>query len=153
MLVLAYLATAIPVSALCLDPKTFLSGYHLPLSEELHSASHIVIGNVTKETLVQDDASDPKGVSAYVYTIQIVRQLKGHLPRSIHITVENNSGRYPMVVGERHLLFLNRESGYFSVNSCGNSSVLPKGNTSLRQVEALVARVRNAPLYLPSERS
>ena len=144
---MALIAIAIsqPVSAVCLDPTIFVSGYHLPLNTEVQSTSFIGIGKVIHEKALQEDPSDPYGITATIYTVTIFRQLKGRLPRTISIMVENDSGRYPMGVGEEHLLFLAKEDGHYSVNSCGNSSVLPQGNALLQQVEEKMALASDAP--------
>jgi hypothetical protein len=65
-----------------------------------------------------------------------LRNLKGKLPASITLRIENNSSRYPIGMGEKHILFLNKEGNVFTVNSCGNSSPLPQGLNVLKQVEA-----------------
>ena len=142
---LVALVSALPTSAVCLDPKTFVSGYHLPLNEEVRSTKLIAIGKISKQRALQEDSSDPDGITAHIYTVQIFRKLKGHLPKVISIRVENDSGRYLMDVGEKHLLFLAKEEKYFSIDSCGNSSLLPRGNAVLKQVEAKLAPTSNAP--------
>jgi hypothetical protein len=145
LIALVALAAALPAAAVCLDPKTFISGYHLPLNDEVRSTRLIAIGKITKEMALQEDPNDADGITAHIYTVQISRQLKGHLPKIFKIRIENDSGRYLMDVGEEHLLFLAKEDKYFRVDSCGNSSVLPRGNAMLKQVEAKLARASNAP--------
>jgi hypothetical protein len=145
LIALVALATTLPAAAVCLDPKTFVSGYHLSLNDEVRSTRLIAIGKITKETSLQEDSSDPDGITAHIYTVQIFRQLKGHLPKVISIRVGNDSGRYLMDIGEEHLLFLAKNDKYFWVDSCGNSSVLPRGDPALKQVEAKLARASNAP--------
>ncbi len=143
---LVSLAAAIPAAyAVCLDPKTLVSGYRVPLNEEIQSTKVIAIGTVTKEQPLHEDSSDPEGIAAYIYTVEILRQLKGRLPQVIDMRTENDSGRYSMEVGERHLLFLSKEGQYFIADSCGNSSVLPAGNATLKKVEATLAGRANAP--------
>jgi hypothetical protein len=131
--------------AVCLDPKTFVSGYHVALDEEFRSSKAIAIGKVTKERYLKEDSTDPDGITASIYTIHVLRQLKGQLPKVVGLRSENDSGRYPMRVGERHLLFLHKEGRHFIVDSCGNSSVLPQGNAVLTRVEAALASIANAP--------
>ena len=140
------LAAAAPATyAVCLDPKTLISGYHVPLDEEVRSRKVIVIGKVVRAEPLQEDATDPEGITAYIYTVQVLRQLKGHLPKVITLRTENDSGRYPMDVGEQHLLFLSAEGKHFVADSCGNSSLLPRGRAVLKSVEAELAKTSNAP--------
>lgn len=134
-----------PANALCLDPNTQISGYVVPLAEEIHASEKIAIGKVLKALPLQEDRTDPEGITAYEFTVKVLRNLKGRLPARITVRVENDSSRYPLSVGEKHLLFLNTHGKRFSVNSCGNSSLLPQGVEALKQVEAQLHYVRNAP--------
>jgi len=131
--------------AVCLDPKTFISGYQVPLDEEIRSNKIIAIGEVIKSRHLQEDPTDPEGITATIYTIQVSRQLKGRLPSVIKMRSENDSGRYWMEVGERHILFLRKKGQYFTADSCGNSSPLPKGNDVLKRVEEMLAESTNTP--------
>ena len=143
---LVSLGAAIPVAyAVCLDPKTRMSGYQVPLNKEIQSINVIAIGTVTKEQPLHEDSSDPEGITAYIYTVEILRQLKGRLPQVIDMRTENDSGRYSMEVGERHLLFLSKEGQNFIADSCGNSSVLPAGNATLKKVQSRLAGRSNVP--------
>ncbi|RTL37024.1 MAG: hypothetical protein EKK49_05980 [Rhodocyclaceae bacterium] len=139
------LALAHSASAVCLNPDTFVSGYHVPLNAEVRSAMFIAVGTVIGAKPIQEDASDPDGVTAHLWSVKLTRQLKGRAPRNIIIRVENDSGRYLMSAGEEHLLFLTKEKGFYSVNSCGNSSSLANGRAALQQVETALREQRNAP--------
>jgi hypothetical protein len=103
-----------------------------------------VIGLVTSQQALHEDASDPEGISAYVYTVRVWRQLKGRVPDLIRLKTENDSGGYRMSVGEQHLLFFGRTSDYFQADACGNSSDLPRGNVIVKKVEQLLARKTQA---------
>jgi hypothetical protein len=131
--------------AVCLDPKTLVSGYHVPLDEEIRTSKLIAVGEVTKSRYLKEDPTDPDDITAYIYTIRVLRPLKGRVPKLIELRSENDSGRYLMKEGERHLLFISSEGQHFVVDSCGNSSSLPKGNAVLQQVEATLARSASAP--------
>lgn len=125
--------------AVCFDPKTYVSGYKVPLEEEIRSTKFIVIGKVSDERYLQKDPADPEGITAYIYTISVQRCIKGTLPKTVLLKTENDSGRYPMEVGEQHILFLERQGEYVQADSCGNSSPLPAGNDVVTQVEAFMA--------------
>jgi hypothetical protein len=128
-----------PATAACFYPDKDLSGYHIPLEAETRTSRAIVIGQVTSQQDLHEDASDPDGISAYVYTVRVLRQLKGTVPGSIKLRTENDSGRYPMSVGERHLLFFDTTSDYFQADPCGNSTELPRGNAIVKKLEQLLA--------------
>jgi hypothetical protein len=131
--------------AACLDPNTLKSGYKLSLNDEIVSSEAIIIGEILKEEHLFEDLSDAEGITTSIYTVQVKRQLKGQVSSAINIRVENDSGRYPMAVGEEHLLFLTRQGENYVVNSCGNSSRLPGGNEMLEQIERQVVRGAKAP--------
>ena len=123
--------------ALCLDPKSGISGYKFPLRSEIHSAEAIVVGRVLAENALKEDRSDPYGVSAYEVTIKAQAILKGRLPNVFSVRNENTSARYAMSVGEEHVLFISQgRDGQLWINSCGNSSMGSKGNDLVNQIQA-----------------
>jgi hypothetical protein len=136
----AALVESSAVQAVCLDPKTFVSNYHVPLADELTSSYSIIVGNVVKERRVVPKPAEPDFFVATIYTVHVVRTLKGQVAHTVTLRTENDSGRYPMSTGETHLLFLTKlESGLgadYYVDSCGSSTTLPKGIATLQEVEA-----------------
>jgi hypothetical protein len=120
--------------AFCLDPKTGISGYKLPLEAEVRTAEAIVIGRVLSEQRLQEDPDDPDGLTATNFTIKVLRKLKGRLPGVIVVRSENTSARYPMSVGEEHILFVSRTNRETWIDSCGNSDVLPRGEQVVKEV-------------------
>lgn len=124
LLIAAHLPAA---CAACLDPKTGISGYKVPLETEARTAEAIVIGRVLSERRLQEDPDDPEGVTASNFTIKVLSKLKGRLPGVIVVRNENTSSRYPMSVGEEHILFVSRINRETWIDSCGNSDALPRG--------------------------
>ena len=127
-------------NALYLDPSTQISGYITPLSQEVKTSENIIIGTVDDIQPLQEDREDPQGVTAYNLSVKVLRNLKGRLPDLIPLRIENNSSKYPISIGEKHLLFINQQEKVFTVDSCGNSSLLPQGLNTLKQVEAELRR-------------
>jgi hypothetical protein len=117
-----------------------VSGYRVPLNSEIRFSQAIVTGKVIKTSPLQEDRDDPDGVTAYLHTVRVLRQLKGRLPAVISVRVNNDSGRYAMSAGEEHLLFFTMSGSTLSVDGCGNSRQLPQGADVLRQVEAQLGR-------------
>jgi hypothetical protein len=142
---------AISAGAACFDPKTpasgpWVSGYEMPVAEEIGLTEVIAIGKVVASRLVVSP-EDPESYDATIYTVQIERVLKGRLASQVRLYSSNTTARYWMEIGERHILFLTREwkenrwvADYF-VNNCGNSSKLPKGDAIVKQVEAHMRHV------------
>jgi hypothetical protein len=121
--------------AACFDPKTFISGYKEALDAEIRSAEAIVVGRVMSEVGINQDLADPDGITAHKVTISVLATLKGNVPKSIIIRNENASSRYPMSVGEEHLLFVSRDGKKLWVNSCGNSASMPKARRIVQQIK------------------
>ena len=121
--------------AVCTNPRTSVSGYQLPLAREVREAEAIVVGRIVAEQALQDDPADPDGVMAQDVTVRILARLKGDVPASVVIRNENTSSRYPMDVGEEHVLFLNHSGRELWVDACGNSALK-------KDAPRLVSRIR-----------
>lgn len=132
-----FFTAPIPAFGVCLDSNGLTSGYQIDLTTEIQSTTAIAIGRVTRIKPLMEDNADPDGITAHTYTIRVSRQLKGHLPKTIRLRIENDSGRYPMDVGEEHVLLLTKRGKYFEVNGCGHSSPLPQGTKILERIEAI----------------
>ena len=120
----------------------------MPLNEEVDSTPLIAIGKVVAEKTLNDGPDGPEWIVATVYSVRVEKVLKGSLPSSIKLRTENDSGRYVMDVGERHILFLRPlppelGAGYWA-NSCGNSAAFPKGASVVKIVQSRVKH-RHAP--------
>jgi len=129
----AYLPAAY---AVCLDPGTGKSGYKIPLKREVRTAEAIVIGRVLSEHRLREEADDPDGITASNLTVKVLKKLKGTLSGVIVLRNENTSSRYPMSVGEEHILFVSRTNHEMWIDSCGNSDVMPHGEQVARKVRA-----------------
>jgi hypothetical protein len=127
--------------AVCLDPKTGISGYKLPLNAEVRDTPVIVIGRILSETPLREDPTDPDGFTAYKTKIKVLNRLKGSAPSVIVIRNENTSARYAMSVDEEHLLFISSHDQELRINTCGNSS--PKRDAD-RLEEQIKAQLRSS---------
>jgi hypothetical protein len=129
-------------SAVCLDRTTFVSGYKIPLVSEVRAADGIVIGRVLSEQGLREDPTDPDGYTAFNVVIKVVARLKGNLPNVIVVRNENTSARYPMSIGEEHLLFVSKNGQGLWVNSCGNSSAMPEAKQQLVKIRAQLLKLK-----------
>lgn len=111
------------VRAVCMNPKTWISGFKEPLALEVREAEAIVIGRVVSEQPLQQDPTDPDGVTAYNVSVRVLVRLKGNLPNTIVIKNQNTSARYPMSIGEEHILFIRHFDKDLWINACGNSAL------------------------------
>ena len=123
--------------AVCLDPKTGISGHKTVLDSEIGAANAIIVGRVLEEKGLKEDVTDPDGVTAYIVTIKVLTQLKGRLPTMISIRNENTSARYGMSAGEEHILFVSQNrDGLLWVNSCGNSAIVSASRDLAKKIKS-----------------
>lgn len=141
-LLLVLTAHLSPASAVCLYPGSDKSGYKLPLKTEVRNAEAIIIGRVLSERQVKEDADDPDGVTASNVSIKVLRKLKGNLPSVIVVRNDNTSSRYPMSVGEEHILFLSRTDRETWVDSCGNSKLMTYGDQLIKDVRTYLRALK-----------
>ena len=126
------------VLAVCLDPRDPSKYFQPTLEQELASANAIVVGTVLSAKGLNEDKTDPGGWTSFIYTFEVSQLLLGNVPMSIELSATNDSGGYRMSVGETHLLFLSKRDTRLSVNPCGNSTALPKGQAVFEQLQSLL---------------
>jgi hypothetical protein len=134
LLLLVLSAHLVPASAVCFYPGSDKSGYKVPLKTEVRTAEAIVIGRVLSERRLQEDADDPDGITASSVTIKVLNKLKGNPPSVIVVRNENTSSRYPMSVGEEHILFLSRTNRETPIDSCGNSELMAHRSQLVKKI-------------------
>jgi hypothetical protein len=141
-------ASANVANAVCLDPKTWVSGYRKPFQEELKESIAIVVANVVSERKVFEDPEDPETYSV-IFTMHTEQVLKGNPLKDFKLRMELDSGRYSLQVGEKHLLFITKwpwkvQGADYAISACGNSTRLPEGErTAVRVAEVLGVRTRS----------
>ena len=125
-------------NAFCEDPKTKISGYRVPLAEEISGSIAILTGQVVKEERVFEVVEDPEFYYS-IFTVRVERQFKGQLPLLVTFRIDYDSGNYRMGLGEKHILFVRKwpwkvEGADFRIDPCGSSSTLPQGNDTVERV-------------------
>ncbi|MYM68173.1 hypothetical protein GTP45_15235 [Pseudoduganella sp. FT55W] len=135
---LLYLVLLTPTAnAFCLAPQTEISGYKIPLDDEIKTAQSIIVGRVIQKNELKEDATDPVGITAYTIKIKVKTRLKGKLPDTISVRDENTSARYGMLLGEEHVLFISEDrDGTLWVDSCGNSAPAFRSQDLIKKIEA-----------------
>lgn len=133
-------------AAACLDRSdpALTRYYHPGLEEEAKRSVAIVVGQVVQTTTLQEDASDPEGWTAFIYTIEVTQVLKGKLPARFSLRVPNDSGGYRMQDGESYLLFLTEGPKSLSVDPCGNSREMSNAQDAIDRVRAILAAQAHA---------
>ena len=99
---------------------------NISVAEEIMESKFIIVGKVTSRRIVVDPESDPEGYEAEIFQVSIESVLHGHPPKYVmrqylSLFNSNDSSRFPMIVGEKYLLFVSSGSDGFWINSCGNS--------------------------------
>jgi hypothetical protein len=102
------------VSAFC------LSNPGVP--EEFKSSYAVFVGTVVANE--HTPASSNKDQDGDTYSVRVDEVLKGKLAPTVRIFSENSSGRFPMQVKTKYLLFVSGDyKARLMVDSCGNSEV------------------------------
>ena len=114
---------ALKAGAVCLDERG-ISGYHIPLEKEFRTAHVVAIGTVVAEREVP--APFTGSLEGTSYRFKIEETLRGRRYKTLDLFSENTSGRFPMDVGHRYLVFVGRHRRTFSVSNCGSSGELPE---------------------------
>lgn len=123
--------------AVCLDDRG-VSGYHIPLEKELRTAHIVAIGTVlSTKDVPAPSANFDEGT---LYRFKVEETLRGKHNKVIDLFSENNSGRFPMDVGPRYLVFVSKSRGTFYVSNCGNSGELPEQSQIVEAVRKMTRK-------------
>ena len=107
---------------------------------EYDRSAAVVTGQVIAERHVAASGRHYDGV---VYTVKVETVYRGDLRRLVDVFSENSSGRFPMQLQERYLLFIYLEIGRLVVDSCGNSGLVSERAEVLRAVQGLTSPKRS----------
>jgi hypothetical protein len=125
--------------ALCWD------GRHPDVSTEFKASDSVVTGFVVSSRN-ESSPDDPQGYQDTIYTIRVIDVFKGKVGQLLELISENTSGRFPMNIGKKYLLFVStsrvrdslQPSGLETyVDSCGNSGTLDEKKAELEAVRRM----------------
>ncbi len=103
---------------------------------EYNRSEAVLVGSVLSDrNMPESDKTDTPGGTFYL--VRNLETFRGTLGRTVEIFSENSSGRLPMRMGTSYLLFLYRQQGVLSADSCGNSGRLANKAGKLREVRQL----------------
>jgi hypothetical protein len=108
---------------------------HPSVAKEYKDSTAVVLATVLTERLVP--SSDNDFYYGTIYQIRVDRRFRGALGEKAEIFSENSSGRFPMKVGSRYLLFIYTANSRMQVDYCGNSGLLVNRTKELRELERL----------------
>ena len=111
---------------------------HPTVQTEYRLRNSVLVGTVISEhdESAVDKYFDQDGVT---YTVKVDEVLRGRPPKTVLLFSENSSGRFPMQVGTKYLLFVYRDHGRTMVDNCGNSEIFSSTSLVLRAVRKLKA--------------
>lgn len=90
------------------------------LSGEYKQSEVVLTGLVTDAHLIEDK-DDPEAFAGIIYSVRADHTYRGGLQTIVRIYSENTSGRFPMELGTRYVLFLHKSGPNLSAYDCGNS--------------------------------
>ncbi len=131
--------------AVCLDDKG-ISGYHIPLNQELKTNVAVIVGKTIGSKNLMNDQSDPDGITATVWKIQVQKIIRGKIESTFEIYNKNDSGRFPFYLHKTYLLFITlvNSSGPSISNNfkywadpCGSSGEELKSKSVLSQLNSI----------------
>src|SRR5688572_26227523 len=97
---------------------------HPSVEQEFNTSKCVFVGEVIKATNIVEPGDFIHGT---YYTIRVEERLKGSPPREVEIYSENSSGRFPLRIGVRYLVFCFEatfegiKGSRWAINNCGNS--------------------------------
>lgn len=112
---------------------------HPSIGDEYKRSKVVVLAIVVGQRDVPE-TSDGFYLEGTIYNLKIERAFHGNAGSNAEIFSENSSGRFPMVVGSKYLLFIYQEHDRLLVDNCGNSGVASERGTEIQAVERLAAR-------------
>jgi hypothetical protein len=109
--------------------------------DEYRSSDAVVLATVIRATVVPASRDYLEGTA---YIVRVDETLKGKPPAQIRLFSENNSGRFPMRVGTRYLLFVDNLKRSV-IDNCGNSGAVSKRRHALSVVRSLGRNATRVP--------
>ncbi len=119
---------------LCSTAHAVCSEGRPSVKKEYGSSQAVIIATVTHQNPVPEtrDGSVYEGTN---YRLKVDRVFRGRFLSGPTIFSENSSGRFPMEVNRKYLLFIYQQGGRYSVDNCGNSGLLTSDLAVLQAVK------------------
>jgi len=134
-------------------PRFFCSADSVTLRSEWDRSAFVLVG-VARTARSHKATSNDLGGTDYV--VRPTEVLRGRIDDELWIYSEDDSGRFPLKLGRRYLLFVYRQGKTLRVDNCGHSALLADSEAELRRVRRFGLKRRNrrglpnVELLLPS---
>jgi len=91
-------------------------------------------------TVISARAVPPRGATeldGWLYDLTVQELFRGPRTKTIEVFTENSSGRFPLEVAKKYLLFASEYNGRLTIDNCGNSALLSKAQTAIGELHKL----------------
>lgn len=109
------------------------------LGAEYSRASAVIIAKAIAERRLPDP-EDPEGFAATLYKVRIDESFRGELRGVVELYSENSSGRFPMEMNKKYILFVYASEGYLVADNCGNSGLMDEKASVVTAVRELARK-------------
>src|SRR2546429_2325729 len=94
---------------------------------------------VTAQVVSQRSVAESEGhYDGVVYIVNLEKVYRGAIHGLVDVFSVNSSGRFPMQLHRRYVLFVYRDSGRLMVDNCGNSGLMTEKTEVLRALDNIV---------------
>jgi hypothetical protein len=135
---LPHLLRLVVLACVCLFPFRAVSGAcMLPtptVACEFLNSDAVFVGTVVSVKVAPARGDEYQG---WLYDLTVQQVFRGPQTKTIQVFTENSSGRFPLDLSKRYLIFAYEYDGRLEIDNCGNSSLLSAAGLSLRQLQKL----------------
>jgi|SRR5579859_3043163 len=107
---------------------------HPSPQQEFALSELVFTGLVVDSSTAPDSGSWMDGT---IYRVQPLEVFRGNPDKVVRLFSENSTGRFPMTVGAKYLVFADSEFGRLGIDNCGNSAPLNHAQRALTIVRTL----------------
>ena len=86
---------------------------------------------------IQKVPAQGEEIDGWLYSLTVQEWFRGPHTAMIEVFTENSSGRFPLDVGKKYLLFAYRFEGQLQIDCCGNNSLVSNADSALRELRKL----------------
>lgn len=101
---------------------------------EFLNSDAVFVGTVTSVRAVP---ARGEYLGGWVYTLTVEELFRGPRANTLDVFTENSSGRFPLEVAKRYLLFADEVTGRFEITNCGNSMLVSRSPAIIRELGKL----------------
>jgi hypothetical protein len=130
------LATILAVRTTAAIPAVVCVNGHPSVSSEYKSSQEVIASRVLTAKQLPP-TNDNYFLEGTTYRVMVEKSYKGSPSRTLSVFSENSSGRFPMKIGHRYLLFLYQDRGRYQVDNCGNSDELARSSRKINELERI----------------